>query len=374
MTPEMLAFQICVQARLPVHLWGEPGIGKSTITEAVAQVLDQRLWPVLLSIREPSDQGGLPVIRDDFSVWMAPPRWAKELDEHGGGWVFLDELNTAAPAVQNSALRVVQERYAGDARLPDATSFVAAGNPPETNPGVYDLTPAMANRFVHIRWPNDHEGWIHGMVSGWPAPKVVRLPDDWREGLPSMNGLVADFISKRGELLHQKPDNPVDQGRAWPSNRMWTTAAVGLAAANSCGHDPKSHVARVIVAGCVGDAASIEFASHIANMDLRDPEEYLANPDNIPLPRRQDQMRAALSQVAAAALKERPKRKEMIQRYYAAWKVLARVMRQAKDIAIPAARILADAMPPECDSQLPPELDDILDILENAQIDFSQVA
>jgi hypothetical protein len=323
MKPEMIAFQICVQARQAVHLWGEPGIGKTMQTEAIAKAMEERLWPVILSIREPSDQGGLPVIvrHDDgkSSVWMAPPRWAKELSDEGHGQVHLDELNVSPPTTQNSALRVVNEGWAGDQKLPTETSFILCGNPPETNPGVYDLTPAMANRVVHLPWPLDPEDWCTGMLSGWKV-QVVRLPRAWEEGIEAMNGLFVAFMRKRGHLLLQKPSDPMEAGKAY----------------------------------------------------LRDPEEYLAHPITTPLPTRQDQTMATLDQVAATALKELPKRKPMIERYYSAWKVLGRILKKQGDIAIPACRVLATNMPREVERALPEEVEDILPMLEEAGIDFSQ--
>lgn len=373
MSPEMIALQTCILARVPVFIWGEPGIGKTSVTDAMARVMHERLWTVILSIREPSDQGGLPVIRPDGSVWMAPPGWAKELATEGHGVVYLDELNVAPPTTQNSALRVVQEGQAGDQKLPVETSFIAAGNPPETNVGAYNLTAAMGNRFVHINWPVDNGAWCEGMISGWSTPPVIKLRPKWREGIAAKQGSVASFIRVRGELLHAKPDDPAEQGRAWASPRMWTTWAKLWAAMEAAGYDTKSEVARVLCAGCVGEATATEFFTWIVNLDLRDPEDYLADPLGTPLPQRQDQLMATLDGLTAAALSaEGHTRRQQIARYRAAWKVLGRVIGDDKtDVAIPAARILAVRMPAEIERDIPPEIKEILPMLNEAQIDFS---
>lgn len=376
MIAEMIALQVCILARIAVFLWGEPGIGKTATVTAMSTAMAEMMWTVILSIREPSDQGGLPVIRPDGSVWMAPPGWAMELEKEGHGIVYLDELNVAPPTTQNSALRVVQEGQAGDQKLPDETSFAAAGNPPETNVGAYNLTAAMANRFVHISWPLDITGWCDGMVSGWATPPIVRLGPGWKSSIPAKRGAVAAFMRVRGkDLLHAKPDDPTAQGRAWPSPRMWTTWPTLWAACESAGYNVKSEVARVLCAGCVGEAAAAEFFTWIVNLDLRDPEEYLADPLNIPLPKRQDQLMATLDGVAATCLnQEGHSRPKFVQRYRCAWKVLGRIIKDKADIAIPAARILAARMPVECEKDLPPEIEEILPILEAANIDFSVAA
>lgn len=372
MSPEMTALVICIQSRTPAFLWGEPGIGKTKTTEALVEAVAERCWPVILSIREPQDQGGLPVLmHEEGAVWMAPPKWAKELAEEGKGTVFLDELNVSAPNVQNSALRVVNEGWAGDQKLPQSTSFVGAGNPPETNTGAYDLTAAMANRFVHIRWPIDHEGWCAGTIAGWPKPVVPKLPTDWIQHISEMTGLVVAFIRVRPQMLHQKPDDPTEAGRAWPSPRTWTVAARLLAAAKSLGYSIRTREARVLVEGCVGQGAATEFLKWLVNLDLRPAEEYLSDPSGTPLPPRQDQLMAVLDAVASAALDRSYKVKERTQRYKKAWTLLGRVAADKPDICIPAGRVLANNLPAELDNDLPEELDLIAPLLEKANIDFS---
>lgn len=400
MTPEMIALQICIQAHKPVFLWGEPGIGKTSCVQALAEALDVKLWPLILSIREPSDQGGLPVIRPDGSVWMAPPRWAASVIEDEGGIVFLDELNVAPPTTQSSALRVVQEGWAGDAELPEATSFTGAGNPPETNPGAYDLTPAMANRLVHIKWPLDVTGWCEGMINGWLPPEVRKLPEGWKHGIPASRGTVASFIRKRGaKLLHAKPEDPGQAGQAWPSPRSYETMSILLAAAKSLGYGPKSEVARVLIYGCIGrinpvqideDAdeegrsalppggAGQEFINWYVHLDLRDPEDYLWRPVDTPLPRRQDQIMATLDAIAGAALNADYPQNARIERYYAAWKVLGRVSEDNMiDLAIPAAVTLGTALTQDAtlgaiDRALPEECLAMEEMLIAAGVDFSR--
>lgn len=367
----LLATQICMQSRSPVFLWGAPGTGKTAQLEAISAALREPLWTVILSIREPSDQGGLPIIRPD-GVHMHPPLWAAQLCEKGHGTVFWDEFNTAPPTTQSSALRVIHGGYAGDKKLPAETSHVAAGNPASMVSGGYDLTAAIANRWTHIDWPTNPDEWAGGMVAGWPEMEVVRLPERWREMEAAKRGTVAAFIRRKPNLLMAMPKQAALQGKAWPSPRMWSRVATLLAAAESVGFGPKTSVARLLVLGCVGDGATTEFIEWITSLDLRDPEEYLAKPMETPLPTRQDQIMATLDSVAAAALDKG--KKDHVQRYYAAWKVAGRLLKNKGDIAIPACRTLAGNIPKEVRRQLPPEVEDILPLLEKAGIDFSATA
>lgn len=372
MTDQAIATHICVQARKPVFLWGGPGIGKTTALEAISEALNEPLHTVILSVREPSDQSGLPFIVDG-AVKLVPPGWAKSLIETGHGIVFWDEMNTAAPTTQSSALRVVQGGYAGDAKLPDATSHVAAGNPATMVAGGYDLTAATANRWVHIDWPVDPTEWSTGMVRGWPKPVIHRIAPTWQESVPAKRGLVSSFIRRRPNLLYSLPKSPSEQGRAWPSPRTWESVATLMAAASGIGHNEKSTVGRILIHGCVGEAAGSEFIKWFTELDLRDPEEYLADPIKTPVPQRQDQLMATIDSVAAAALDRSKPIKDQVERYRAAWKLMGRVFRSGKgDVTIPSARVLAVAIPKECKRDLPPEIEEILPLLEAAGIDFSQ--
>lgn len=384
-----IATQLCIQARVPVFLWGGPGIGKTAVLESIATTLKEPLHTVILSIREPADQGGLPWIVNekgeriadgatsvlDVGVKMVPPMWARQLVKDGHGVVFWDEFNTAPPTTQSSALRVIHGGYAGDLPLPGQTSHVAAGNPATQVAGGYDLTAAIANRWTHIPWPMDPAAWCNGMVSGWPTPEVLRLPEDWRTSLPAKRGLVSAFIRRRPELLYVLPKAARDQGRAWPSPRQWDRIAHLLAAVASVKLDEKSEVAKVLIDGCVGEAAGEEFVKWFTELDLRDPEEYLADPMGTPLPTRQDQTMATLDSVAAAALDKSRPIKDQATRYRAAWKVMGRMIRSGKgDVGIPAMRVLCKGIPKELKRDLPPEIEEVLPMLEKAGIDFGAQA
>jgi hypothetical protein len=367
----LIAIQIAVQAREPVFLWGAPGTGKTATVEDFTEIIKEPIWVVILSVREPSDQGGLPVITPD-GVRMEPPMWAKQLAKTGHGVVFFDEFNTAPPTTQSSALRLIHGGWAGDLKLPTETSFIAAGNPPGASSGTYELTPAIANRWVHFDWKPEPIGWCTAMVSGWPKAAPPRLGKNWEGLIAASNANFASFIRARPNLLDDMPSDPGECGRAWKSRRMWTVAARLAAAAGSVGHNLKSDVARKLIAGCVGEPAQREFSSWFENLDLLDPELYLADPYGTQLPKRQDQVVATLDGIVSACLQEGHKRDAYVARHEAAWQVVARVATKmrAPDMAIPACRILAAEMPREMDNSLPEGLDHMSPILKKAGIDF----
>jgi hypothetical protein len=202
------------------------------------------------------------------------------------------------------------------------------------------------------------------------------------------------------DRFHEKPQDTAAAGRAWNSPRMWTTAATLMAAAMAAGQDfetemgleeetgedgavisskrvkqLKSRVVRILVEGCVGFAAAKEFFTWLVKQDLRDPEEYLADPMGTPLPNRQDQMTATLAAVVAASLSSLHKAQALEKRYRAAWRLIGRVADDDKaDVAMTSSIVLVKNMPSGVEKNLPDECNKMLPMLREAGIDFSVTA
>jgi hypothetical protein len=272
---------------------------------------------------------------------MEPPAWAQRLAQAEKGVLFLDEISTAPPAVQSALLRVVLERVVGDLALPAGVSVVASANPPEQSVGGWDLSAPLANRFCHLFWSLDTQGWVDGMIRGWLFSDLPHLSPAWEKSIPEKQGLVAAFIRHRPHLLLQVPKDEGQAGKAWPSPRSWSMAARLLAAAESV--QGEEDIVAMLTAGCVGEGACLEFLAWCRELDLPDPEEILANPSHLRLPDRGDQSFAILTAVITAAVNRLTE-----ERWSAAWSILAKASEQGKkDIAAVAAKKLAAARKPE---------------------------
>ena len=176
--PSVAALALATAANLPVLLWGQPGIGKSSTLTELARGLGLPLETVIASVHEPSDFSGLPVLGSDPAgqgVAMAPPDWAVRLRRVGDGLLFLDELSSAPPAVQAALLRVVLERRVGSLALPDGVRIVAAANPPGSAADGWQLAPPLANRFIHLDWACNPAVVVRGLGGTWPRVPLPRL-------------------------------------------------------------------------------------------------------------------------------------------------------------------------------------------------------
>jgi hypothetical protein len=311
---------------------------------------------VIGSIREPADFAGLPVVHDG-EVRMAPPSWARRLADAGLGVLFLDELTTAPPAVQAAMLRIVLERVVGDLVLPEGVRVVAAANPPEQAADGWDLAPPLANRLVHLDWPVDAKAVASGLAVGFPSPvsKPPRPVEPAR--LLAARAQVAAFLTVRPTLVLQVPKIAALAGRGWPSPRSWETVATLLAAAETMG--VSDDVRACLLTGAVGEGAGVEFLSWLANADLPDPEQVLADPASFELPERSDRAFAVLTAVAAVAIGHGDP-----ESWAAAWQVVAKAAKTAPDVATLVAQTLAAARP--SGAALPIEVLELIPVLRAA--------
>ncbi|WP_427923087.1 AAA family ATPase [Streptomyces sp. cg40] len=336
---QLEALTLAVAADLPVLLWGEPGIGKTAALTQLAAALDLPLTTVIASVHEPSDFSGLPVVGDDPAeqgVPMAPPDWAVRLVRAGRGLLFLDELSTAPPAVQAALLRLVLERRIGALQLPPGVRIVAAANPRSSAADGWELSPPLANRFVHLQWTHDHEVVVRGLGGTWPRATLPRLdPEKLPGAVDYARRVVCGLLTGRPKLVHQLPSSEARRGGAWPSPRSWETAVCLTAFATAAGSSRE--VLSLLVRGAVGDGPGLELLAAVDRMDLPDPETFLADPTAGELPERGDLRQAVLDGVVAA-VRNRPDRA----RWDAAWAVLVRALETgAPDLVVVPATTLA---------------------------------
>ncbi|MBV6703058.1 AAA family ATPase [Kitasatospora aureofaciens] len=336
---QLEALTLAVAADLPVLLWGEPGIGKTAALTQLATTLDLPLTTVIASVHEPSDFSGLPILGDDPAaqgVPMAPPDWAVRLVRAGRGLLFLDELSTAPPAVQAALLRLVLERRIGTLQLPPGVRIVAAANPRSSAADGWELSPPLANRFVHLQWIHDHEVVVRGLGGTWPRATLPRLdPDALPDAVAFARRAVCGLLAARPKLVHQLPSSEARRGGAWPSPRSWDMTLRLIAFATAAGSS--RDVLSLLVRGTVGDGPGMELLASLDRMDLPDPEDLLADPAGAVLPERGDLRQAVLDGVVAA-VRNRPDRA----RWDSAWALLVRAMESgAPDVVVVPATTLA---------------------------------
>ena len=324
-------------AGVPVLLWGPPGEGKSSLIETLGRIDRAHTEVVIGSLREPADFAGLPVIQRDGSVALAPPRWARNLVDAGGGYLFLDELTTASPAVQAAMLRVAKDKVVGDLALPSATRIIAAANPIDVAAGGWELEPPTANRFLHLSFTADLDTWTEGMAAGFEAVTARlggdELPSGDEADLARATALVVGFLHARPTLFSDCPTDPTQSGRAWPSPRTWTYLREVLARLPEADLDAM----QLAACGLVGDKAAVELLTWMRHSDLPEPGLILDGSIAFDPHDRADRVFAVLTGVVTVAVS-----RGGVDDWTRAWELLAQVQ---ADVAAGPARTLLSARP-----------------------------
>jgi hypothetical protein len=185
-------------------------------------------------------------------AWAPPIELPDEefAKQHKYVLLFLDEMNSAAPAVQAAAYQLVLNRKVGTYRLPDNVMIVAAGNR-ESDKGVtYRMPAPLTNRFVHLEMKVDFDDWFQWAV-------VNKINKD-----------VVGFLQfSKKDLYDFDPKSP---SRAFATPRSWSFVSELLddALDDSTTTD--------LIAGSVGEGLAVKFMAHrkIAG-SLPDPTDIL---------------------------------------------------------------------------------------------------
>jgi len=236
-----------INRKVPVFLWGPPGIGKSSIVSQIAKNRDIGFIDLRLSLLDPTDLRGIPFFdtKDNTAVWapasFLPDGSVKE------GILFLDELNTAAPMVQASAYQLILDRKIGEYTLPDGWAIVAAGNRESDRGVVFRMASPLANRFVHLDMEPSLEDW-----QVWAKRSNI-------------DETIIAFTSYRPDALFAF--NTQNDSKAFATPRTWEYVNEILLSA------PEDDLLMDLVKGAIGEELAASFlgfksvASKLPNID-----------------------------------------------------------------------------------------------------------
>lgn len=159
------------RARRPVLLEGPTGIGKSEIVRAASERLGIGLAVLDLSLLEPPDLVGLPIIEQGRTRYALP----SILPQDGAGILLLEELNRAERYIQQPALQLLTARTLHEYRLPEGWVCFAAVNPQDGDYQVTALDPALRARFLQLRVRADRPSWLSWALLAGVHPAVIAV-------------------------------------------------------------------------------------------------------------------------------------------------------------------------------------------------------
>ncbi|MCB9661540.1 MAG: AAA family ATPase [Sandaracinaceae bacterium] len=163
--------EVAYRARRAVLLEGPTGIGKSEIVRHVAERLGVATVVLDLSLLEPPDLVGLPVVANGRTTYALP----QILPEGGAGILMLEELNRAERYIQQPALQLLTARRLHEYVLPEGWVCFAAVNPETADYQVTPLDRALRARFMNLSVCADRAAWLAWAQVSGVHPAIVEL-------------------------------------------------------------------------------------------------------------------------------------------------------------------------------------------------------
>jgi hypothetical protein len=233
----MKAIRKAIQTRRPTFLWGPPGIGKSDVVKQIGETAGREVIDVRLALWEPTDIKGIPYYNADQGKMVWAPPAELPTDPESTAIIFLDELNSAPPAVQAAAYQLILNRAVGTYKLPKGVDLVAAGNREGDRGVTYRMPAPLANRFVHLEMKVDFDDF-----------------QDWA----TLNKVHPDVVGYVGFAKQDLYDfDPKSPSKSFATPRSWVFVSE-LLQDDDCDNDTLS----TLIAGAVGDGLATKFMAH----------------------------------------------------------------------------------------------------------------
>jgi hypothetical protein len=268
----------CLRARITPQLVSSPGVGKSAITQEIADEWNLKLIDIRLTEYDPTELNGYPfilnpdaerhLVRAGHVPMITFPTEHDELPinpktgkKYQGWLILLDEFPSAALSVQAAAYKITLDRMVGDHKLHSRCFIATAGNKATDKAIVNRLSTAQQSRLATLVIKVCQKTWLE-----WAERENI----DYR---------VRSYIRWKPEQVHDFNPNHADL--TFPCPRTWHFVS-RLAKANKW--ETIEYKKLPLLAGVVGHGAARMFYSfcEVFN-DLPDIKEILRDPEGVTL-------------------------------------------------------------------------------------------
>lgn len=232
-------------------LWGPPGVGKSSLVRQICKENNWDLVDLRLSLLNPVDLRGLPVLDKENNVanWY-PPAFLPKKNHKKVGVLFLDEINLAPLSVQAAAYQLILDKKVGEYEFPSHWKIIAAGNRETDKANVYRISAPLANRFIHYTVGTSVETWREWARETNIRPEIIR------------------YLSLKRASLLQMPRS--HEEKAFPSPRSWEFVSQLLDAFEYDEDQKIDDDLKQTIAGAIGEATGKEFIAFLGSFRMKD--------------------------------------------------------------------------------------------------------
>jgi hypothetical protein len=229
----------------PVFVWGQPGIGKSSLVKQFAAALGLDCVTLIGTQLAPEDLIGVPELRDGRSRFAPPESIARDEPY----CLFLDELNSASPEVQKAFYSLILDRRIGAYELPAGSIVIGAGNRSSDNALARPMASALLNRLIHVHLRASADDWLL-----------------WAVGA-GLHTLVTEYLAQRPDHLWSKPpktEEPFSTPRSW---HMLSDALHSFG--SDLDGDGGEDILRVLTAGTLTPTHASAFCAYVKTVRHR---------------------------------------------------------------------------------------------------------
>ena len=270
----------CIKAGTTAMMWGKWGVGKTSVAYQVAEkmhpyfdscivinpsqddVIDFKL-PFVDTIKVDGEDHTI----SRFAVSERLPRKGRHL-------IFVDEINTATPAMQATLYSLILEGRIGSYKLPAGCIRIAAGNREEDGCAALPMSNALKDRLgVHMNLVPSEQAWVKwATTSGKIVPEVLA------------------FVRNNPTVLegHCTNESGDPTGGCTPRSLEALSKMIGA------GTD--DDILQNVANGIIGQGAGAEFVGFLDiyknNVDI---EEIINNPSKASVPKKIDVLYAITS-------------------------------------------------------------------------------
>ena len=246
------AIYAAIAADEPLLILGEPGGGKSAISNQVGAALRVPMYDLRTAQLDAVDVRGVPEVVNHIARWATP----EFIPAEGPGILVLEELPNATVAVQSALLELVQDRRVGKAELSKDIAILSTGNRVQDRAGAGRLISSLRDRFVSVQLDVDVADWVAWALDNGICNEVI------------------SFIRLNNELLANfDPQKDVSA-----SPRSWEKVSRLLPHLSSSIRLPMCE-------GTVGESAATAFIGYLSvYATMPDPDVVLLNPQNAAIP------------------------------------------------------------------------------------------
>jgi len=280
-------------AKIPMMIYGAPGIGKSAIPRLVFEKVAKKKgrkfmeWSDMtqadkanayanakdyfiftdfrLGQCDTTDVKGIPNMSNPQMLEYMPLAWAKYYtDPEADGVVFFDEINLAPPVVAGQCYQIINDRVVSDLRLSDNVWLFGAGNRPKDRAHVFSMPAPLRDRFSEVELNVSDEEWCIWAFDNDVNPHLIA------------------FIKWKPTSLYCMPENTEDKGST-PRGVVRASTLLGAGGWKAGGGslNIESPKAGALVSMAVGEAFATEFQAYAKVASKIDLDSLMKKPESV---------------------------------------------------------------------------------------------